>query len=139
MAEAKNYYIKVPGALVEVTEEVYLTYYRMRRRSSAVQEKDTYNGVTSYDALDTTEILGIDSIPDVNASSVEDLAMDNILRDKLRICLPQLTDPEQHLIFALFYEGKTEREYAEILGISQKAVNKRRHKVLDKLRRMMTA
>lgn len=139
MAEAKNYYIKVPGTLVEVTEEVYLTYYRMRRRCSAVQEKDTYNGVTSYDALDTAEILGIDSIPDVNASSVEDLAMDNILRDKLRICLSQLTDPEQHLILALFYEGKTEREYAEILGISQKAVNKRRHKVLDKLRRMMTA
>lgn len=139
MAEAKNYYIKVPGALVEVTEEVYLTYYRMRRRCSAVQEKDRYNGVTSYDALDTAEILGIDSIPDVNASSVEDLAMDNILRDKLQSCLSQLTDPEQYLILALFYEGKTEREYAEILGISQKAVNKRRHKVLDKLRRMMTA
>ena len=58
MAEGKNYYIKVPGALVEVTEEVYLTYYRMRRRCSAVQEKDTYNGVTSYDTLDTEDILG---------------------------------------------------------------------------------
>lgn len=139
MAEAKNYYIKIPGALVEVTEEVYLTYYRMRRRCSAVQEKDTYNGVSSYDALDTADMLGIDSIPDVNASSVEDLAMDHLLREKLRMCLLQLTDPERHLILALYYEGKTEREYAEILGISQKGVNKRRHKVLDKLRRMMTA
>ena len=55
------------------------------------------------------------------------------------MCLPKLTDPELNLILALFYEGKTEREYAEILGVSQKAVNKRRHKVLDKLRRMMTA
>ena len=139
MAEAKNYYIKIPGALVEVTEEVYLTYYRMHRRCSAVQEKDTYNGVSSYDALDTADMLGIDSIPDVNASSAEDLAMDHLLREKLRMCLLQLTDPERHLILALFYEGKTEREYAEILGISQKGVNKRRHKVLDKLRRMMTA
>ncbi len=137
MAEGKNYYIKVPGALVEVTEEVYLTYYRMHRRCSAVQEKDTYNGVTSYDALDTEDMLGVDNIPDSNSPSVEDLAMDNLLRKKLQFCLSQLTFPEQFLIHALFYEQKTEREYAKTLGISQNAVNKRRHKVLDKLRRLM--
>ena len=137
MAEGKNYYIKVPGALVEVTEEVYLAYYRMHRRCSAVQEKDTYNGVTSYDALDTEDMLGVDNIPDSNSPSVEDLAMDNLLRKKLQFCLSQLTLPEQFLIHALFYEQKTEREYAKTLGISQNAVNKRRHKVLDKLRRLM--
>lgn len=137
MAEGKNYYIKVPGALVEVSEEVYLTYYRLRRRCSAVQEKDTYNGVTSYDALDTEDMLGVDSIPDSTSPSVEDSVMGNLLREKLQFCLSQLTSQEQLLIHALFYEQKTEREYAKTLGISQNAVNKRRHKVLDKLRRLM--
>ena len=70
MAEGKNYYIKVPGALVEVTEEVYLTYYCMRRRCSAVQEKDTYNGMTSYDALDTEDMLGVDNIPDSKSAGL---------------------------------------------------------------------
>lgn len=137
MAEDKKYYIKVTDTLVEVSEEVYLTYYRMRRRCSAVQERDTYNGVTSYDALDTEDMLGVDNIPDSNSPSVEDVVMGNLLREKLQFCLSQLTLPEQLLIHALFYEQKTEREYAKTLGISQKAVNKRRHKALAKLRRLI--
>ncbi len=32
MAQKKEYRIKVEGQLIPVTEEVYLTYYRMRRR-----------------------------------------------------------------------------------------------------------
>ena len=48
-----------------------------------------------------------------------------------------LTKEEWSLVYALYYEEKTEREYADNLGISQKAVNKRRHKVLDKLRHLM--
>lgn len=137
MAEEKNYYIKIPGALVEVTEEVYLAYYRMHRRCSALQEKDTYNGVTSYDALDTADMLGVNNIPDSSSPSVEDMAMDNLLQAKLHRCLALLDKSDQLLIQALYYEEKTEREYAKTLGISQKAVNKRRHKALTKLRCLM--
>lgn len=43
------------------------------------------------------------------------------------------------LIQALYFECMTEREYAQQIGISQKGVNKRRQKVLDKLRTMMKA
>lgn len=137
MAEEKKYYIKVPEALVEVTEEVYLVYFRTRRRWSAQNERDTYNGVVSYDAMDTEETLGEEVIPDSNASSVEDMVVDKLLREKLQLCLPKLSNMERSLIHALFYERKTEREYAKTLGISQKAVNKRRHKVLAKLRFLM--
>ena len=63
--------------------------------------------------------------------------MDRLHKEKLRLCLPMLTKEEWALVYALYYEEKNEREYAETLGISQKAVNKRRHKVLDKLRRLM--
>ncbi len=48
-----------------------------------------------------------------------------------------LSKAEQALIYALYYEQKSERDYAETFGISQKAVNKRRHKVLEKLRDLM--
>ena len=84
-------------------------------------------------------MLGEETIPDSDAASVEDIVEDKLLRDRLHSCLLQLTAEEQSLIFELFFAQKTEREYAETLGISQKAVNKRRHKVLIKLRRLMTA
>jgi DNA-directed RNA polymerase specialized sigma subunit len=41
------------------------------------------------------------------------------------------------LIDALYYQEMKERQYAAILGISQKGVNKRRHKILDKLKRII--
>lgn len=106
MAEGKNYYIKVPGALVEVTEEVYLTYYRMHRRCSAVQEKDTYNGVTSYDALDTEDMLGVDNIPDSNSPSVEDLAMDNLLRKNSNFACLSLHSQSSFLFTHFFMNRK---------------------------------
>lgn len=46
---------------------------------------------------------------------------------------------DRELIQALYFECLTEREYAKQIGISQKGVNKRRQKVLDKLRSMMKA
>lgn len=137
MAEGKNYYIKVPGVLVEVTEEVYLTYYRMRRRCSAVLEKDTYNGVTSYDALDTVDMLGVDNIPDSNSPSVEDLAMDNLLREKLYCCLNQLSKSDQKMLYALYFEGMSEREFATEAGIHHMTVHNRKARLLRQLKKLM--
>ena len=39
MAEKKKYQIKIQGQLVPVTEEVYLTYYRMNRRELHLEWK----------------------------------------------------------------------------------------------------
>ena len=139
MAEEKKYYIYVPEASVEVTEEVYRAYYQEDRYGRTVEEKDRRNGLTSYDELDTAELTGQEMIPDRAAISVEDAAIDRVMRDKLRRCLPLLDESEEQLICAIFYEGLSERECAEILGISQNAVNKRRKKVLAKLRRLIGA
>jgi hypothetical protein len=52
MAEKKKHLIKVQDQLVPVNEEVYLTYYRMKRREIYLEERDTANGVFYYSALD---------------------------------------------------------------------------------------
>ncbi len=137
MAEEKKYYIRVPEALVEVSKDVYLAYHQEERRSRTVTEKDQRNGLAFYDELDTGDLTGQEMIPDRNVVSVEDIAITNVMLDKLRLCLPLLSKSDQELIYALFYCGLSEREYAEILGISQKAVNKRRHKMLCKLRKLI--
>lgn len=52
MADKEKYMIKVEGKLVEVTPEVYYTYFRMERQERGQEEKKAYNQVMSYDALD---------------------------------------------------------------------------------------
>lgn len=137
MAERKEYRIKVQGVLVEVTREVYLAYYSVERHTRTLDEKDVRNGKVLYSALDTEETLGEEMIPDFGAARVEDVAIGNVLCEKLRQCLALLPEQERELIQALYFEGLTEREYAQRIGISQKGINKRRHKIMDKLRAMM--
>ena len=137
MAERKEYRIKVQGVLVEVTKEVYLAYYSIERHTRTLDEKDERNGKVLYCELDTEETLGEEMIPDIGASSVEDIALGSILSETLHQCLALLPGPERELLHALYFEGITEREYAKRVGISQKGVNKRRHKILDKLKAMM--
>ena len=69
--------------------------------------------------------------------SPEDEAVHNDELDRLRKARTMLLPDEQALVKALFDDGMSEREYAKMLGISQKAVNKRWHKVRAKLKKFM--
>ena len=87
MAERKEYQIKVQGQLVPVSEEIYLTYHRMKRRETYLEEKDTTNGVFYYSALDTEGTNGEDVNPNLVSPRVEDLIMDKLIAEKLHKCL----------------------------------------------------
>ena len=63
---------------------------------------------------------------------MENAVLNRMLREQLYEAIRNLEEGEQYLIIQLFYEDKSERELAAELGISQKAVNKRRHKILEK-------
>ena len=137
MAEQKKYYIHVPGALVEVSEDIYFAYYQEKRRGRTLREKDERNGAISYDGLDTPELSGQEMIPDRDAVSVEDAAIANILRGELRRCLALLDEPDRQLIHALYFEGLSEREYAKRVGVPQRTINYRRHRALRKLKKLL--
>ncbi len=57
--------------------------------------------------------------------------------DRLHGALAQLTEKERHLIIALFFREMTERDYAEVLGVSQPAVHKQKNRILKKLKVFM--
>ena len=137
MAEEKKYYIRIPQALVEVSEEVYLAYYQEDRRRRTVDEKEQRNGTVSYDNLDTVELSGAERFADRTAISVEEAAIDLIIADKLHRCIDQLPREDRALIQALFFDGLSEREYAKDIGLSQKGINKRKRRILCKLLKMM--
>jgi RNA polymerase sigma factor (sigma-70 family) len=136
--ENTKYTIKLNGELVRVSEEVYREYHAMARHARYLEEKDARHGVVSYNALDTDELTGEDAMPDIAAESVEDSVVNAIMLDKLRKCLPRLSDDETEMITALFYLGVSETSYAKEKGLSQQLVSYRKKKTLKKLKKMMT-
>lgn len=138
MAGKDVYYIKIRGALVQVTEDVYLEYFRTRRRWYAQGERDTYNNVVSYNAMDNEEMLGEEMIFDVASPSVEDLALDELLRKKLHDCLAELSKPDQEMLQALYFDGLSERQLAQRLGIHHMTVHNQKVRLLGRLREMMS-
>lgn len=62
---------------------------------------------------------------------------DKLEVDKLHTALAMLTPEEQALIQALFFEEKTERQYAEELGVYRNAIHVRKTKTLKKLKKLL--
>ena len=141
MSENKQFYIHADGQRVPVTEEVYLAYYKMRRRERYLEESDVANGKVLYSDLDTAEMTGEDSIPDMDAVSVEDSVYKDTIFKQLHKHLDSLSGNERDLIDALFFsnggDGMSEREYANMIGLSKTALHARKIKVLEKLRNLM--
>lgn len=137
MTEKKEYRIRSCGTLVPVTQEVYQVFYQAKRRAKTLYEKDERNGLVSYDGMDTEDTLGEEMIPDRDAISVEDAAIANILRGKLRHCLALLDESDQRLIRALYFEGMSERQLARRTGIPQRTINDRKQRTLRTLKKLL--
>lgn len=137
MTEAKKYRIRIPGEYVEVNREVYLTYYRMERHTRHLEEKDAHHGTMLYSDMDTETLVGEETIPDLLSPSVEDVALNRLMEDKLRKCLPLLTESEMELIDALFYQGISERHFSCQTGLPVMTIHNRKVKILRKLKKLI--
>lgn len=139
MSEEKPYQIKIEKQLIDVTEEVYLTYYRMKRYERFVEEQDVIHEVLYYSGFDTEKMNGEDMLYDKDAKSVEEIAVDHYIFRRLTEGIKELDETEQKIVELLFLENMTEREAAESCGISQPAVHKCKIKILNKLRNYLNS
>jgi RNA polymerase sigma factor (sigma-70 family) len=57
--------------------------------------------------------------------------------EELHRCITLLTNDEQALIKALFFEGIEEQAYADMLGIKRQNVNKRKLRILKKIKKFL--
>lgn len=137
MSKKDLYIIKINGELINVSEEVYLTYYRMESRARYLDQKDIRNGKTLYSNLDTDEITGEEAIPDLEAESVEDAAIRKVMADKLHQCLDLLLANERELLIEIYFNEKSEVQIAKEMGMLQRTLNYRKHNILKKLQKMM--
>ena len=138
---SKKYIIK-NGTAVEVSDEVYKILRKWDRRIKYVehdlketryiidQKKETVKEIPSReDSLDRLTALGFDF--ENRTADFRESVSDKIMLEQV---LAKLSDDERYLITQLFYFGRTERELAEELGVSQYTVNRNKHKILKKLK-----
>ncbi len=139
MAEEKKktYYIRAMGEAVEVPKDLYLAYYRMRRQEQGLVEKDEYNGVMHYNDLDTDDILGVESFSSYEDESVEEAAIRHVLIRELHKAINSLPDADRELIYALYFEGLSQRELSKRTGIPQKTIDNRKARILRRLKKYL--
>ena len=138
---SKKYIIK-NGTAVEGSDEVYKILRKWDRRIKYVehdlketryiidQKKETVKEIPSReDSLDRLTALGFDF--ENRTADFRESVSDKIMLEQV---LAKLSDDERYLITQLFYLGRSERDLAEELGVSQYTVNRNKHKILTKLK-----
>jgi len=150
--DKKVYHININGTLVKVTEEVYLAYYRAKRRERYyeynIKSASSIRGADGY-------IIGYRPSREVSLGAlmeagcefadeqtpVEDIVILKCMVCALHTALEWLPRGERELIKALFLsrdgEGMSEREYAAQIGVSGVAIHKRKAQILQKLKKFL--
>ena len=100
------------GTLVEVSREVYLEWYQSRRRERYQDEKSRKHGVYSLDELEEKEISR--GLPSCVRDGLEETALRNLCRDKVREALGKLPKIDAALIDLLYFNETTVTDAAKI-------------------------
>lgn len=134
--EREKYIIRLgDGTLVEVNREIYLEWYQSKRRERYQRERDRKYGLCSIEKLHEKGYC-----PEQPAS-IKDTILDAILekeyRDKLKEVLQSLPKQDARLIWLLYFEESTIKETADIFRCSRKAIQNRRKRILEKIRKML--
>ena len=129
-------FIPVQGCLLEVVREQYTDFYRDKERWRYLQKLDTNHNLLSLEGFTDSEGNVIDFVVD-EAVDVAETVVHAVMVDRLKAALLLLSNSEQALIRAIFFEGLSEREVGLRLGVTQSVVNKHKAKILMKLRKII--
>lgn len=145
----KSQKIWINGKSIEVSTEIYDNYIKYDRkyryftddlkqeRIIVNQEKETVKVIASReDSYDRLTCECEKEFAD-ELECTEEEAIKNLMIEKLLKSLGELNSSELELIDAIYYKGKTEREFSAETGIPQKTINYRKHKILVKLKKLI--
>lgn len=139
----------INGQFIEVSEEVYQVYMQGDRKMRYFEaDLKTERTILAEDGTVQRVIPSredsLNRLMDDNArqfsddsESVEDAVFRRLAEDELHRALEKLTDEEYALVCALFFEGKTEKDCAKEMGVSQAAVHKKKQRILKKLKEIL--
>lgn len=142
-------YIEIDGQQIPVTEEVYRAYKRPawaehKRKEREKRCRDEKGRRCTGDCSKcnkqrTGSVLSLDSLVEetgfepADTVDITELVAHKLLLEELYAALEEL-DPDNRRIMELFSIGKSEREIAADIGLSQKTINKRKTNLFAQLR-----
>ena len=126
-------FIPLHGMLMEVTLDTYKEFYKNKRRQKYLKELSIKNADFSIDSLTTDDFNG-ENVLKSEVDVAEDV-INNIMIKKLQLCIDKLNKEEKELIIGLFYCNYSERELSLFIGIPQRTINDRKHRILAKLKK----
>ncbi len=132
--------IMIDGQDIPVSDVVYAAYSQMGRQERYQEELREEIPHVSLDKLAAACVpieeymLEQAPSPEDIRISMEDQAEQSALLRLLPEAMEQLAESERELIQALFFEGISAREYARRTGVTLRAIQKRRDRILAKLK-----
>lgn len=133
---ADKLFIPVQGCLIETEQMQYVEFYRDKERWRYLKKLDADNSLLSLEAFERDDDNSIDFIAD-EAVNVAEMVVHRMMLDKLRSALVMLSEDEQKLVNAIFFQELSEREWSSISGIPQKTINDRKRRILAKLKKFL--
>lgn len=123
---------------VEVNETVR-TYYDRTQWNIEDNDKSFYKHEIQFSALKGNINGELENFQEFRTENddVERRVIQNIKCEKLYSCLNELSDDERRLIFAIYFENKTENEVAYFLHTTQQNINKKKRRILCKLNKLL--
>ena len=129
-------FVPVQGCLLEVVREQYADFYKEKERWRYLKKLDTNYKLLSLEGFTDSEGNVLDFVVD-EAVDIAETVVHAVMVDRMKTAMLLLSDSEQALIQAIFFEKLSEREVGLRLGITQSVVNKRKAKILAKLRKII--
>ena len=133
-----------PDASKEVLDVLKVTERKMRYQEYDLKTEkfivdSENNKVTVIPSREDSyeRLLDIGVQFEEKAPGVEEQMLGRMEAKQLHKVLSFLSADEQYLIQEIYFHERTERDLAKELGYSQNAINKRKKRILDKLRRLM--
>ncbi|WP_409969094.1 sigma-70 family RNA polymerase sigma factor [Bengtsoniella intestinalis] len=132
-----RYFLPFHDCLMEVSEADYKENYRQKRRQKYLLEEAIAHNELSFDALDTDDQSGLNTLVDHGAISIDELVATKIMVEKLHEILGELSESERELIKNLFFDGLSERQLSKKTGVAAMTIHDRKVKVLVKLKKLL--
>ena len=123
---------------IEVSEKIR-TYYNRTQWNIDDNNKSFYKHEIQFSALKGNINGEFENFQEFRTENddVERRVIQNINFEKLYSCLNELSDDERRLIFAIYFENKTENEVAYFLHTTQQNINKKKRRILCKLNKLL--
>lgn len=127
-------FLPLHGMLMEVTQEDYNEFYKADRRQRYQNEVSMNNGDISFDTL--PDDVFADPTRD-DSADVSSIVEKRIMSRMLNNAIATLSEEDQLLIYRHYYSGISERELAELYGVTQQTISWRIGQIRARLKKTL--